>query len=230
MPARWGCIVRFGHLPQLKLTGTTVLNTPCSIDRSTAARAGLRLAAVLMGTTILAGAQAALAQAPAPAAPASVAKMEQLVAAGTMTFGVGNVVEIDQALMRHPGVAQAAAYAVPHPRLGEDIGLALREKSFGFLALLTDASSEMIYPLLPDFDVNQHGYFPGVGFGRDPHALVAVTRRSDAGFSGNERVAFQRARSPFSPAFAVHLHGHEAPAIDSLLGYVAVLDAVDHMG
>jgi acyl-CoA synthetase (AMP-forming)/AMP-acid ligase II len=37
-------------------------------------------------------------------------------------------VEIDQALMRHPGVAQAAAYAVPHPRLGEDIAAAVMLK------------------------------------------------------------------------------------------------------
>jgi acyl-CoA synthetase (AMP-forming)/AMP-acid ligase II len=34
-------------------------------------------------------------------------------------------VEVDQALMRHPGVAQAAAYAVAHPRLGEDIAAAV---------------------------------------------------------------------------------------------------------
>jgi len=33
--------------------------------------------------------------------------------------------EIDQALMRHPEVAQAAAYAVPHPRLGEDVAAAV---------------------------------------------------------------------------------------------------------
>ena len=73
MPARCWRTVQYGHLPQLKLTGTTVLNTPCSIDRSTAARAGLRLAAVLMGSTILAGAQAAMAQVAAPAAPAAAA-------------------------------------------------------------------------------------------------------------------------------------------------------------
>jgi oxalate---CoA ligase len=29
--------------------------------------------------------------------------------------------EIDKALMRHPAVAEAAAFAVPHPRLGEDV-------------------------------------------------------------------------------------------------------------
>ena len=53
-----------------------MLNTPCLIDRSPAARASLRLAAVLMGTTILAGApQAALAQVAAPAAPAPLAPM-----------------------------------------------------------------------------------------------------------------------------------------------------------
>ena len=58
-------------MPQLKLTGTAVLNTPCLKDRFPAAHAGLRLAAVLMGTTILAGApQAALAQVAAPPAPA----------------------------------------------------------------------------------------------------------------------------------------------------------------
>jgi len=33
--------------------------------------------------------------------------------------------EIDQALMRHPDVAQAAAFAVPHPRLGEDVAAAV---------------------------------------------------------------------------------------------------------
>jgi oxalate---CoA ligase len=33
--------------------------------------------------------------------------------------------EIDQALMCHPDVEQAAAYAVPHPRLGEDVAAAV---------------------------------------------------------------------------------------------------------
>lgn len=33
--------------------------------------------------------------------------------------------EIDDALMRHPAVAEAAAYAVPHPRLGEDVAAAV---------------------------------------------------------------------------------------------------------
>jgi len=33
--------------------------------------------------------------------------------------------EIDQALMRHPQVAQAAAFGVPHPRLGEDAAAAV---------------------------------------------------------------------------------------------------------
>ena len=33
--------------------------------------------------------------------------------------------EIDVALLRHPDVAEAAAYAVPHPRLGEDIAAAV---------------------------------------------------------------------------------------------------------
>ena len=73
MPARCRRAACLGHAPQLKLTGTAVLNTPCSIDRTTAARAGFRLAAVLMGTTILAGApQAAMAQVAAPAAPVAV--------------------------------------------------------------------------------------------------------------------------------------------------------------
>ena len=51
-----------------------MLNTPCLIERFPVAHAGLRLAAVLMGTTILAGApQAALAQVAAPAATAPLA-------------------------------------------------------------------------------------------------------------------------------------------------------------
>ena len=33
--------------------------------------------------------------------------------------------EIDQALMKHPDVAQAAAFGVPHPRLGEDVAAAV---------------------------------------------------------------------------------------------------------
>jgi acyl-CoA synthetase (AMP-forming)/AMP-acid ligase II/thioesterase domain-containing protein len=33
--------------------------------------------------------------------------------------------EIDDALMRHPAIAEAAAYAVPHPRLGEDVAAAI---------------------------------------------------------------------------------------------------------
>jgi acyl-CoA synthetase (AMP-forming)/AMP-acid ligase II/acyl carrier protein len=33
--------------------------------------------------------------------------------------------EVDQALLRHPEVEQAAAYAVPHPRLGEDVAAAV---------------------------------------------------------------------------------------------------------
>jgi acyl-CoA synthetase (AMP-forming)/AMP-acid ligase II len=33
--------------------------------------------------------------------------------------------EIDDALMRHPAVAEAAAFAVPHPRLGEDVAAAV---------------------------------------------------------------------------------------------------------
>jgi oxalate---CoA ligase len=33
-------------------------------------------------------------------------------------------VEIDEALLRHPAVAEAAAFPVPHPRLGEDIAAA----------------------------------------------------------------------------------------------------------
>jgi oxalate---CoA ligase len=33
--------------------------------------------------------------------------------------------EIDEALMRHPAVAEAAAFAIPHPRLGEDVAAAV---------------------------------------------------------------------------------------------------------
>jgi acyl-CoA synthetase (AMP-forming)/AMP-acid ligase II len=33
--------------------------------------------------------------------------------------------EVDDALQRHPDVAEAAAFGVPHPRLGEDIAAAV---------------------------------------------------------------------------------------------------------
>jgi oxalate---CoA ligase len=33
--------------------------------------------------------------------------------------------EVDEALQRHPDVAEAAAFAVPHPRLGEDVAAAV---------------------------------------------------------------------------------------------------------
>ena len=34
-------------------------------------------------------------------------------------------IEVDQALMRHPAVAEAAAFSIPHPRLGEDVAAAV---------------------------------------------------------------------------------------------------------
>jgi thioesterase domain-containing protein/acyl carrier protein len=34
-------------------------------------------------------------------------------------------IEIESVLLRHPAVAEAAAFAVPHPRLGEDVGAAV---------------------------------------------------------------------------------------------------------
>jgi oxalate---CoA ligase len=33
--------------------------------------------------------------------------------------------EVDEALVRHPAVAEAAAFAIPHPRLGEDVAAAV---------------------------------------------------------------------------------------------------------
>ena len=33
--------------------------------------------------------------------------------------------EIDEALMSHPAIAEAAAFAVPHERLGEDVAAAV---------------------------------------------------------------------------------------------------------
>ncbi len=80
MPACCGRTVLTGPMPQrsvpqLKLTGIALFISPNSTDRSAAARAGLRFAAALLGTTILAGVpQAALAQSAAqsaaqPAAP-----------------------------------------------------------------------------------------------------------------------------------------------------------------
>src|SRR5690606_24971432 len=33
--------------------------------------------------------------------------------------------EVDAALLRHPAVADAAAFAVPHPRLGQDVAAAV---------------------------------------------------------------------------------------------------------
>ena len=110
MPARCGRAACLGHAPQPNLTGTAVLNTPCSIDRSTAARAGLRLAAVLMGTTILAG--AAMAQAPAPAAPAP-------VAAAPVTAAVAPRVSVPVARVSEPAAVivdePVVAAAVPQP-------------------------------------------------------------------------------------------------------------------
>jgi len=38
-------------------------------------------------------------------------------------------IEIDTALMRHPAVAEAAAFGVPHPRLGEDVAAAVQLKA-----------------------------------------------------------------------------------------------------
>ena len=37
----------------------------------------------------------------------------------------GDKAEIDEALLAHPDVAQAVAFAVPHPTLGEDVAAAV---------------------------------------------------------------------------------------------------------
>ncbi len=70
--------------------------------------------------------------------------------------------EIDEALLNHPGVAQAVAFAVPHPRLGEDVGAAvvlrqnwnvtekeLRDFAFGQLADFKVPSQILIVDEIP---------------------------------------------------------------------------------
>ena len=89
MPACCGFDRYGGALQQLNMTGTAVLLTTSLIDNSIRARAGIRLAAVLLGGTILASLpQVALAQAvPAPvpvAAPAAQAAPAPAPAADTI--------------------------------------------------------------------------------------------------------------------------------------------------
>lgn len=70
--------------------------------------------------------------------------------------------DVEQALLRLPGVAQAAAYAVPHPTLGEDLqaavvaapdavlqGPALRTALFGVVADFKVPASIHVLPRLP---------------------------------------------------------------------------------
>ena len=70
--------------------------------------------------------------------------------------------EIDEALMRHPAVADAVAFGVPHPTLGEDVAAAvvvresatvsvqeLREFAFGHLAPHKVPSTIICVPRLP---------------------------------------------------------------------------------
>jgi oxalate---CoA ligase len=68
--------------------------------------------------------------------------------------------EIDDALQRHPDVAEAAAFAVPHPRLGEDVAAAviLRE---GATATPLELR-EFLLPRLAQFKI--------------PHRIVFVDR------------------------------------------------------
>ena len=73
MPARSGLVRYGGLLQQLNMTGTAVLNTNSLIDNASRARAGFRLAAVLLGGTILAGLPSVAAAQTVPAAvPAAV--------------------------------------------------------------------------------------------------------------------------------------------------------------
>jgi acyl-CoA synthetase (AMP-forming)/AMP-acid ligase II len=60
-------------------------------------------------------------------------------------------IEIDNALMRHPAVIEAAAYAVPHPRLGEDVAAAVVLQSGS--TLTRDQLRKFLSTQLPWFKV-----------------------------------------------------------------------------
>src|SRR5262249_3918092 len=59
--------------------------------------------------------------------------------------------EIDEALLEHPAVQQAVAFAVPHPRLGEDVAAAVVVKSGG--TLTEREAREFLFKRLADFKV-----------------------------------------------------------------------------
>ena len=65
--------------------------------------------------------------------------------------------EIDDALQRHPAVAEAAAFGTPHPRLGEDVAAAvvLREG-----AMVTPLElREFLLPMLAQFKIPRRVVF-----------------------------------------------------------------------
>ncbi|MCW3149258.1 AMP-binding protein [Stutzerimonas stutzeri] len=60
--------------------------------------------------------------------------------------------EVDDALLRHPAVAEAAAFAVPHPRLGQDVAAAVVLRpgmSVGADALREFLRDELVYFKIP---------------------------------------------------------------------------------
>ena len=59
--------------------------------------------------------------------------------------------EIDEVLLEHPGVLQAVAFAVPHPRLGEDVGVAVVAREGA--TLTRQAVVEFCASRLADFKV-----------------------------------------------------------------------------
>ena len=59
--------------------------------------------------------------------------------------------EIDDGLQRHPAVAEAAAFAVPHPRLGEDVAAAVVLKEGATVTPLE--LREFLLPTLAQFKI-----------------------------------------------------------------------------
>ena len=69
--------------------------------------------------------------------------------------------EVDEALLEHPAVAQAVAFALPHPTLGEDIAAAvvLKEKN----STEPNAIREFLFERLTDFKIpSQVVIVPGI--------------------------------------------------------------------
>jgi acyl-CoA synthetase (AMP-forming)/AMP-acid ligase II/acyl carrier protein len=155
-------------------------------------------------------------------------------------------VEVEEAAVRHPAVAQAAAFAIPHPTLGEDVGLAV--VSAGGATVESAAIRQHIATTLSSFKVPATvlvlDALPRCPIGkvrrRDLTALAVERMRGDGAAAAGHPAVTRNDSDPIvvglAALWAVHL---DQPSVDpdtdfrvlggDSLAYVRLLQAVESL-